>query len=88
MRIRRLPLAGGLFSLMVVSSAVSPALGAGFAIDPDPRSPTLGEMVDREESARRPLVAPPVRNVRTVPVIPRDAVTVWAPGVKPRSGAR
>lgn len=84
MRSRRLPLAGGLFSLMVVS----PALAAGFAIDPDPRSPTLGEMVDREDRARRPVVVPPVRNVRTEPVVPRDAVTVWAPGVKPRSGAR
>lgn len=78
MRILRLPMVGGLFSLL----ALQPVLAAGFAIDPDPRSPTLGEIVDREDRARLP-IAPP-RQVRAQPVIPRGAVTVWAPGVRPR----
>lgn len=82
MRIRRLPLAGGLFAFM----AAIPAFPAGFPIDPDPRSPTLGDILDREEKARRVAPLPPVRTVRTEPVIPRGAVTVWAPGVKSRPG--
>lgn len=80
MRIRRLPLAGGLFAFM----AAIPAFPAGFPIDPDPRSPTLGDILDSEARARKAVPLPPVRTVRTEPVIPRGAVTVWAPGVKAR----
>ncbi|MFY8114341.1 MAG: hypothetical protein ACOVOC_08990 [Rhabdaerophilum sp.] len=78
MRLLRLPLAAGLFSLL----ALQPALAAGFVIDPDPGSPTLGEIVDREERARLP--APPIRPVRSQPYVPPGATTVWAPGVRPR----
>lgn len=78
MRPLRLPLAGGLFGLLVLQ----PAFAAGFAIDPDPRSPTLGEILDSEERARLP--AAPVRPVRTQPYVPPGAATVWAPGVRAR----
>lgn len=78
MRMLRLPLAGGLFGLLVLQ----PAFAAGFAIDPDPRSPTLGEILDREEQARLPVA--PVRPVRTQPYVPPGAATVWAPGVRMR----
>lgn len=78
MRLLRLPPAAGLLGLL----ALQPALAASFAIDPDPRSPTLGEIVDREERARLP--APPIRPVRTQPYVPPGAATVWAPGVRMR----
>ncbi|MCZ8184610.1 MAG: hypothetical protein O9322_16685 [Beijerinckiaceae bacterium] len=81
MRLLRLSLAGGLFGLL----ALQPAFSAGFAIDPDPRSPTLGEILDSEERARLPTA--PVRPVRTQPYVPPGATTVWAPGVRSR-GAR
>lgn len=79
-------------------AAMSPAAAANYAIDPDPRSPTLGEMLDRERAARMPVpravpsVIPPVvpsavpveRVVSSEPRIPAGAVTVLAPGVRRR----
>jgi hypothetical protein len=85
MCLRRLPFAGGPLALGLLGMlSLTPVWAAGGAIDPDPYSPTIGEILDREERARVPL--PPPRIVRTQPVIPRGAVTVWAPGVRARPG--
>ena len=87
MRLRRLPPAMGRL-VVAVSGLLSlhPVMAAGGAIDPDPYSPTIGEILDREERARVPMPPPAPRIVRTQPVIPRGAVTVWAPGVRARPG--
>lgn len=87
MRLRRLPPAMGCL-VVAVSCLLSlhPVMAAGGAIDPDPYSPTIGEILDREERARVPMPPPAPRIVRTQPVIPRGAVTVWAPGVRARPG--
>lgn len=70
-----------LVALLALCQAVS---AAGFSIDPDPASPTLGELVDREAGPVRVLRGPVVeRNPATitrVPAMPREAVTVIVPG--------
>lgn len=70
-----------------------PAAARGFAIDPDPRSPLLGDLLDREAKTTAqpaPESAPRVR-VRANPVVPGEAVTVIVPGRRlkhPPGGAR
>jgi hypothetical protein len=54
---------------------------AGGAIDPAPGSALLGDLLDREDAARRPPAsAAPPRAVRTEPRIPRGATIVLLPG--------
>lgn len=65
----------GLLSLLMVAPA---ALAANSAIDPDPRSPSLGELLAREDAARekaapRPVAPPPVV-VPAAPVAPPASV--------------
>lgn len=71
-------------SLAAVLILDQSARAAGFSIDPDPASPTLGELVDREKLAADTLRGPSVTsrpaNVTRVPVMPREAVTVIVPG--------
>lgn len=71
-----------LLAAMLASTVMARA--AGFMIDPDPTSPTLGELVDRENgaaSAIRGAVGGHPRPVITrLPSAPRDATTVIVPG--------
>lgn len=58
------------------------ARAAGFAIDPDPNSMTLGEILDRERlaNAPRPALRPAaLAPASAEPVVPLGAVTVLAP---------
>ena len=83
-----------LLGCSLLAAALSSAHAAGFSIDPDPNSPTLGEILDREARANapRPALKPiaaegvPVAAPRIVdkPLIPREAVTVLAPRVRQR----
>jgi hypothetical protein len=84
---------------IVASLALSCCLGmavsaraASSAIDPDPFSPTIGDILDREAAQRRasmrpPPAAPVERIVSSHPVIPAGATTVIVPGVRPRGPA-
>lgn len=82
-------LASGILSVMVAACGAANARPAGFAIDPDPNSPTLGDILDREAKANgprpalKPVEAPPPVTVST-PYVPRAAVTVLAPRVRSR----
>lgn len=70
--------------LAVCAATCGVARASGFAIDPDPASPTLGELVERESGAARalrgPVAARPQPIVTRVPHAPREAVTVIVPG--------
>ncbi|HRE20719.1 MAG TPA: hypothetical protein PKW21_06765 [Rhabdaerophilum sp.] len=70
--------------LAMLASTVEVVRAAGFTIDPDPASPTLGELVDRENSVASALRGPaegrPRPVVVRVPATPREAVTVIVPG--------
>lgn len=70
---------------LVLALAPAPALAAGFAIDPDPRSPSLGEILDAEKRAKPPPRAElaPAR-ISTKPVVPQGAVTVVVPRARLR----
>lgn len=72
------------FALAITFAFPQVATASGFAIDPDPASPTLGELVDREKGASAALRGPVVERSRVVvtrvPVPPRGAVTVIVPG--------
>lgn len=83
----------GVFSLMALGLGLEPARAAGFSIDPDPNSPTLGEILDREARANapRPALRPvaaqsPAIGVVTMPAVPQGAVTVLGPRLRHRSG--
>lgn len=72
--------------LLVMGLGVSPAHAANSPIDPDPRAPSLGELLAREEAAR-------TRVERVVepaaPLAPVDAVAKTAPDpVAPRGAVR
>jgi hypothetical protein len=81
---------------LALIAAFLPAIRAearGFAIDPDPNSPLLGDLLDRETRASHPapVQAAPQPRVRATPVVPREAVTVLVPGRKlkhPAGGIR
>lgn len=72
------------FALALALAFPPVATASGFAIDPDPASPTLGELVDREKGANAALRGPVVERSRVIvtrtPVPPRGAVTVIVPG--------
>lgn len=76
-------------SLLSLGSGQTRAAPARFAIDPDPNSPTLGDILDREAGGRakglkKSNASLPPQKVVADPTLPRDAVTVLAPRVKPR----
>lgn len=88
-------LVSGILSLLVAGFGAANARPAGFAIDPDPNSPTLGDILDREAKANaprpalKPVEAPPSAPVTvSTPYVPRAAVTVLAPRVRPREPDR
>jgi hypothetical protein len=78
----------GLVILCLAGGVANPAFSAGFSIDPDPASPTLGEVLDREARLRRaasvPVVATPAPRISAVPAIPQNAATVIVPGTRNR----
>lgn len=85
-------LLSGVFSFWVAGLGATEARPAGFSIDPDPNSPTLGDILDGEARANAPRpalkqVAPPPVTVST-PYVPRAAVTVLAPRVRAREPER
>jgi hypothetical protein len=83
----------GAFSLMALGLGLEPARAAGFSIDPDPNSPTLGEILDRETRANaprpalKPVTAQPPAEVVAMPAVPQGAVTVLAPRLRHRNEA-
>lgn len=83
-------LVSGVLSLLVAASGAANARPAGFAIDPDPNSPTLGDILDREARASaprpalKPVEVPPAPVTVSTPYVPRAAVTVLAPRVRSR----
>ena len=84
-------LVSGILSVLVAACGAANARPARFAIDPDPNSPTLGDILDREVKANgprpalRPVEAPPAPVTVSTPYVPRAAVTVLAPRVRSRS---
>ena len=72
------------FALAITLALPHVATASGSAIDPDPTSPTLGELVDREKGTSAALRRPVVERSRVIvtraPVPPRGAVTVIVPG--------
>ena len=82
----------GAFSLMALGFGLESARSAGFTIDPDPTSLTLGEILDRvaRANAPRPALKPVAPQqvtgeVVTMPAVPQGAVTVLAPRVRHRN---
>jgi hypothetical protein len=81
----------GAFSLMALGFGLEPARAAGFSIDPDPNSLTLGEILDREAKANapRPALKPVVvqvpADVVAMPAVPQGAVTVLGPRLRHRN---
>lgn len=66
---------------LVLGLGALPAFSANGSIDPDPRSPSLGELLAREESARakverapQPAASPASAPVVSAPAAPRGSV--------------
>lgn len=76
-------------AFLAAFGCIAPASAGGMAIDPDPTSPTIGEMLRAEAEAMRArpspaAPSPAIRAIRAEPHVPRNAVTVWVPGRRAR----
>jgi hypothetical protein len=73
-------------AVLAVCGSASPVSAAPSRIDPDPRSLTLGELMDREQRIALPVPRKkPAPRVVRQPVVPQEAVTVIVPGGRLRA---